>query len=273
MLWRAVEARRVRSDTDLKTAAERVLAAEREVYVERAIRELTEAQRAVRPLTRAPAGDGGGSDDEDPEPAVEYRPVRWPNILGDKDEAAQRWIDGLSPRWLDTWEGGAASAFAEDVEVPAAQPGASTFAPLEESAAEASDFSRERVRAVVEQGMADGASVNEIARRLREDQAWTPERALRVARTETVRAETAGTNARYDEAVAVGLEFEEEWLSDPSAAQWDRRHDLMDGVTVEPGAMFTLPDGTPTRGPGLSGVAGHDVNCRCGKSAKVRGDG
>jgi hypothetical protein len=265
VLWRALDDKRARADRDLERATVRLLNDERDLYVSRVVAALEDAERAADPYTRAPppGGDGGGTT---------YRPIDIDEVLGDVEAARARWLAGLSPDWLTTWEEGAATAL-DDLDldgIPEARPVPADLQPLEESAAAAADYSRERVRAVVQEGMDSGRPTSEIAEALRKDQAFDRPRALRIARTETVRAQSSGTNARYAQAAEQGVQLEQEWITARDAAVRDS-HRPLDRVTVPVGGSWTLPSGRQTTGPGLSGVVGEDINCRCGRRPRVVG--
>jgi len=91
-----------------------------------------------------------------------------------------------------------------------------------------------------------------------------------IARTETVRAQSEGTSARYEAAAAAGVQLEQEWLSARDSHVRDS-HRALDGQRVPVGATWSIPGGPETRGPGLSGDPGEDINCRCAVSPVVVG--
>jgi hypothetical protein len=202
---------------------------------------------------------------------VSYGAVDWAEVLGSLTDARARWLDGLSPSWVASWEEAAATALpGYDLQVPLPAFTEATLAELESGAAAVADYSRERVRLHVEAGIRDGLSVVDIAETLRQDQAFEAFRALRIARTETIRSDSAGVQARGAEATRVGVEVEQGWLSDPMAAMWDRRHDRLDGETRPLGGTWRTPLGVETRGPGLSGDPGEDCNCVCATALVVK---
>lgn len=43
----------------------------------------------------------------------------------------------------------------------------------------------------------------------------------------------------------------------------------MNGKPVDNDGLFTLPDGVRTEAPGQTGVAEHDISCRCGVVVKA----
>lgn len=142
---------------------------------------------------------------------------------------------------------------------------------------EVSDYTRERVGIVVSEGIEAGASINDIQAALQADQGFSPMRALRIGRTEAVRAQTEGQLAAYQQAVADGVDFEVEW----SSAGFGERpeHRALDGQRVAPGGLFVVPIaaglepryiGATARGPGLFDAPGLTVNCRCTTVARLR---
>lgn len=231
--------------------------------------ELAAYQRRIRAaLPSAVTGErsGGGTRAR----LVSYGAIDWAEVLGSSVDARARWSDGLAPQWLASWEEAAAGALpGYDLRVPMPTATQDTLNELEAGAAAVADYSRERVRLHVEAGIRDGLSVVDIAESLRQDQAFAPFRALRIARTETIRSDSAGVQARAAEAERVGVDVEQEWMSDPMAALWDRRHDRLDGARRPIGGQWRTPLGVDTRGPGLSGDPGEDCNCVCATALRV----
>lgn len=231
--------------------------------------ELAAYQRRIR-ATLPAAVTGERADGGTRARLVSYGAIDWAEVLGATADARDRWARGLEPQWLASWEEAAAGALpGYDLRVPMPTATAETLAELEAGAAAVADYSRERVRLHVEAGIRDGLSVVDIAESLREDQAFAAFRALRIARTETIRADSAGVQARAAEAGRVGVPVEQEWMSDPMAALWDRRHDRLDAERRPIGGTWRTPLGVETRGPGLSGDPGEDCNCVCATSLRV----
>lgn len=235
---------------------------------------LREAQRSADVVAIEVGADGSlrRADDDPGTYAVEYGPVDLEAVLGDLDGQVQDWMDALSPDWLDGWERAAASALdgldaAGVVPVPPRSP--AVLARLEESAAAAADYSREEVRRITVEGIDSGSTIAEITWELRQSQAFGPVRALRIARTESVRAQSAGELDRWSEAADLGIELDQEWMSASDRAVRDS-HAIMDGQVVPVGSDFKLPSGVMTPGPGLSGVPEEDINCRCGRKVRER---
>jgi len=109
--------------------------------------------------------------------------------------------------------------------------------------------------------MSSGSSINEIQRVIMEDRLFDARRALMVARTESVRTISEGTNNAYLSASTKGVEFEIEWVSSRDAAVRPA-HQELDGETTDPGGVFEV-DGDTAAGPGLFESAALSINCRC----------
>lgn len=121
----------------------------------------------------------------------------------------------------------------------------------------------DHVVAVVSQALADGATTQEIQAALMQDPAFGRARALTIARTETGRVATSGTKEALRQAQVLGVRVEQSWLAALDADQYPRRHDLVSPAPIPIGGAWTLPSGVTTTGPGQSGVAAEDINCRC----------
>ena len=124
------------------------------------------------------------------------------------------------------------------------------------------DTTRDVVQSVILDGLADGKSVNAIQADLRRARAFSRDRALTIARTETTRATNAGSVRAYGEAANQGVELQIEWLSARDGAVRDS-HDALDGDRISPGGTFTAPSGAHARYPGDFADAAESVNCRC----------
>lgn len=204
--------------------------------------------------------------------ATLYGAVRLAVIIGDIADAVMRWINRLAGPWSNAWIAAMASALdglpAAYQKVPALDMRPEDYDPLAVSARYMADYDQEEVRRIVTDGVLKGRSPSTIAEDIRESQAFTRARALRIARTETVRSQTGATQRRWGRAVAEGLPIEQEWLTAGDLAVRDS-HRPMEGQRRRHGMKFTLPSGVQTTGPGLSGVPGEDINCRCALTARV----
>jgi hypothetical protein len=120
----------------------------------------------------------------------------------------------------------------------------------------------QRTRAIVQTGLLEGESVQTIAGRLSRDIAYSPQRAVRIARTEATRLNGMGTRLAYEDAADKGSRFEIQWLSARDGIVRPTHEDA-DGMTVAPSEPFTLSSGAVGAGPGEFSEASEVVNCRC----------
>ena len=118
----------------------------------------------------------------------------------------------------------------------------------------------------------EGATIGDLQQMLYKDHGFSPERALRVARTETTKSMSAGQRAAFEDSADRGVPLLIEWMAFPGARS---AHAALDGQKVEPGEKFTVPPGVPGAGktalhPGVFDSAALNVNCRCTITGKVQ---
>lgn len=152
------------------------------------------------------------------------------------------------------------------------------------------------IKRTVGVGLMNGDRYTTMARRIAEQVDGDYVKAIRIARTEAHRTREAG-NA--DAAVEVdrelqgtrtGLRMTKTWRTmrdervRPQRVRrkkggWTKsmgkgaNHMILDGQTVLADEPFDLKDGNTAMSPGQSGVAGHDINCRCFCSYALMTDG
>jgi hypothetical protein len=126
-------------------------------------------------------------------------------------------------------------------------------------------------------GQALGAGPKEIAREMlkagdifKAQYSNAAYNALRIARTESLRAASYAHEEMSNEAAAAGVKFKKQWVSTLDDRTRED-HIIMDGNFANDDGYFELPDGTLTLRPRLSGVAEQDINCRCSSSEFVEG--
>lgn len=145
------------------------------------------------------------------------------------------------------------------------------------------------IKQAVAVGLMNGDRYASVARRISEHLSadrGAYKRAVRIARTEAHRVREAGNNdaaMRVDEELKAGdsgLRMVKTWrtMKDERVRPQRRRkgkggwttrmgkganHMRLDGQTVLADENFDLKDGHTAPAPGMSGVAGHDINCRC----------
>lgn len=144
-------------------------------------------------------------------------------------------------------------------------------------------------------GLMIGARYTTIARRIAEQVDGDYKKAVRIARTEAHRVREAGN---HDAAMGVdralqngttGWRMVKRWktMQDERVRPQRRRkgkkgwytvmgrganHMKLDGQTVLEDEPFDLGGGVTAMAPGQSGVAGHDINCRCYASREMMDD-
>lgn len=241
--WRAIEDGRARSDQDLRGATRDVLDAERARY-----------QAAVRALLE-------GAWDE---ASQSYGAVAWSSLQADPDA----YLTGIGVPWVVTWEEASASALPDALEAPATPSSPATLDAFQPSATAMAATTRSQVIDDAMWAMSQSQAPDAVVAYVGDSWAFSRDRDLAIARTETVRAQSEGTNARYEAAVAAGIALQREWLS-ARDSHTREDHLAVDGQRVAIDEPWVFPNGVSTRGPGLSGTPAEDVNCRCAVRAVV----
>lgn len=131
---------------------------------------------------------------------------------------------------------------------------------------------RSAVDRVINQGLAEGWTTAQMQAQIKALPEMSVGRALTVARTESARVVTEGQNAAMQEAVAIGARVKREWVSARDAAT-RKSHLELDANEVSVGEPWTFKvgehAGSTTQGPGLSGIAAEDINCRCAVRPRI----
>ena len=121
----------------------------------------------------------------------------------------------------------------------------------------------EAVTIIVRDGIATGATIQEMQASITASRGFDPVRALRIARTETTRAVNRGTVLSYRQAVQELPDLKMEWLTSRDDAVRDTHFD-MDGEKSEVDGSFVNPvTGAKAQHPGAFGIPSEDINCRC----------
>ncbi len=137
-----------------------------------------------------------------------------------------------------------------------------TYQIIAEMIADVQQVTKDRVAKVVRAGLADGVAVGELQRTLIRDHAFSPARALTIARTETARTVSQGQEMAFNQAANIGVVFEKEWVTSQDDAVRES-HKELDGERVQPGEPFDTISGASGEGPGLFFDPAEDINCRC----------
>jgi hypothetical protein len=138
---------------------------------------------------------------------------------------------------------------------------------LAEQVTYVNETTKREVEATIREGLTEGKSIGEIQNDLYESQAFSPARALTIARTESAHALNAGSALAYNQAADMGVPLMVEWVKAPIPTFPERSHRRLHGTRVAPGGMFVIESGEDAGAsapfPGKFGIARQDINCRC----------
>ncbi len=122
------------------------------------------------------------------------------------------------------------------------------------------------LKSVLTQGFIQGYSFTEIARNVRDKIERDAYQAIRIIRTEGQRAQSAARIAAFEKAEAAadrqGFSTFRVWVATLDNRTRDS-HQYLDGQRADKDGFFYFQSGERTEGPGLSGIASEDINCRC----------
>ncbi len=127
------------------------------------------------------------------------------------------------------------------------------------------DTVKEEVRKALRAGVAEGESVPQLSKRVKEhvDEIYK-NRSKVIARTEVVKASNFANFTAYDQS---GIVEGKEWITTIDGRQRDK-HEALDGDVVPLMEPFEI-DSYKAMHPGNFGVASMDINCRCTTAAVV----
>lgn len=132
-------------------------------------------------------------------------------------------------------------------------------------------WNEQHITAAVTQGIIQGEPISRVAERLQNVVGMDERAAQRNARTAMTAARNAGNVATYQRAQAMGIQLKQMWLAIPDE-RTRHSHRLMNGVKVNVGEPFRLPDGVTLRFPADPNgttdspnvnVGSYIYNCRC----------
>jgi hypothetical protein len=124
-----------------------------------------------------------------------------------------------------------------------------------------------KIRQEVTQGLIQGESYFKMAGRIKDTLGKDAVKAMRVARTEAHRNQVAGELDSLDHVESEGVILKRFWIATLDGDTRDT-HASADGQVADEDGLFTV-GGVKTRGPGQSGVAAEDINCRCDVGTEV----
>lgn len=110
-------------------------------------------------------------------------------------------------------------------------------------------------------GAVRGVGYAKVAKQIGELTEANYKQALRIARTEGGRVQSAAKQKAYQDAEEMGVKMQKRWLSFLDS-KTRHQHQILDGQTVGVNDKFMF-DGYVADGPKLFGVPWLDINCRC----------
>lgn len=130
----------------------------------------------------------------------------------------------------------------------------------------------EKLKEVIGSDLALGESLIETAKKIKDvmnNKYWE---ALRIARTEGIRATAQAHLKATEEAENLGLKIKKEWVATLDLRTREH-HRIMDGKYADDKGIFHLPypPGASGPAPTMTGVASEDINCRCTYNEKIEG--
>lgn len=126
-----------------------------------------------------------------------------------------------------------------------------------------------KIRETVTQGLKEGSTYGQMSKRLNETLSGQVVQPTRIVRTEGHRVINEAKKDSLDVAAKKGVKMTKTWLTARDEVVRGNKptdkanHVEMEGVTVPYEEDFVMSDGSKGFGPGMIGVARHDINCRC----------
>ena len=120
----------------------------------------------------------------------------------------------------------------------------------------------EAVAKILQDGFEQGATIAQIQTNLVQASAFSPQRALTIARTEATRLAHQGAADGYREAERLGIKLEKQWLHSRDDKVRETHSELEAKGWIPLNAPFDS-NGALADVPGGFGVAAEDINCRC----------
>jgi hypothetical protein len=134
---------------------------------------------------------------------------------------------------------------------------------IDKSTMEITRTTSKKVRKIVENGLLNGDSIDQIASTIKSDSSFGIKRSRTIARTESTKAVNMATDQAYQTAATNGINIRKEWLSSRDDKVRDT-HAELDGQTVGVNEDFIVKStGATAPSPAAFGEAAEDINCRC----------
>lgn len=125
------------------------------------------------------------------------------------------------------------------------------------------------IQSAVKNGLNQGLTYKQMSDILKEQMGKDVQKPQTIIRTETKRVQSQAEKDSLDHAQAQGIKMIKTWnTSLDERVRGNKPTDSADHVSMHNQTVpyeedFTFPDGTKTSAPQLSGIAKHDINCRC----------
>lgn len=129
----------------------------------------------------------------------------------------------------------------------------------------------------LKEGLAQGSTYRELSDRLKTELEGNVVQPMRIIRTESGRVYAKAQQESLDK-VSKQVKMTKTWHTAKDERVRGRKagdktnHVDMEGQTVLYEEDFVFPDGTQTKAPRMSGIAGHDIHCRCWMSVDLTGN-
>lgn len=130
------------------------------------------------------------------------------------------------------------------------------------------------IRSELTRGLIKGEGYGVIAKAIDTATGIGASKSIRIVRTEGHRVQSVARVASFDKgesaAERLGIKSVRVWIHSGNPREPRPDHIEMNDVEADDEGIFTLPDGTTTEGPGLTGIAEHDINCGCTTGLKFK---
>lgn len=118
-----------------------------------------------------------------------------------------------------------------------------------------------QIQAAITRSLATGSSFTKVADELKGLFNKGYSDAMRVVRTEGLRAYSEGFLAQHEKAKSLGINVRKKWSTRLDGRERES-HAALDGTYADDDGLFWI-DGVSAEAPRLFGVASEDINCRC----------
>ena len=131
------------------------------------------------------------------------------------------------------------------------------------SAFEIASTTAKSIRKIIEQGLLQGLSVDDMAELIKEDTRFGFKRARTIARTESTKAINLAADQSFQSAANEGIPIRKQWLSSQDDKVRETHREL-DGQIVGVNEEFIIPStGERAPSPAEFSNPAESINCRC----------